>query len=64
MFTTQKYALILYYLIINYLIESVFCISKPMDLTWSFENNTIYWSGVQNFVFTKKLATTTEKGFW
>lgn len=55
----------LHLLIKIYIFSEVFGdFSKPLDLTWYFENSTIYWSGVQPFIFTKKLAVVTQKEFW
>lgn len=31
-------------------------LTKPIDLTWNFENDTLYWRGVQPFIFTKEFT--------
>ncbi|XP_028170554.1 uncharacterized protein LOC114360175 [Ostrinia furnacalis] len=35
-----------------------------IDLTHPFDNQTIYWPGVQNFVFTRKIANLEPDGSW
>lgn len=43
--------------------SSILCnLDGPLDLTWSFENDTIYWGNIQPFKFTKKVATTLPSG--
>lgn len=35
-----------------------------IDLTFPFDNNTVYWLNTQNFVFTKKLENYQQDGSW
>lgn len=35
-----------------------------IDLTHSFDKNTVYWSDSRNFTFTNKVADFTEDGSW
>ncbi|GLV44973.1 Cyclin A [Carabus blaptoides fortunei] len=51
-------------LLAYYMSELVLIEEKPVDLTWNFDNNTIYWVGVQPFTFTKVLAEFTKGNFW
>lgn len=36
----------------------------PVDLTWPFDNDTIYWTNSQPFVFTRKVAEIRRDGVW
>lgn len=39
-------------------------LTEVLDLTWKFDNDTIYWRGVTPFSFTKKIAKFREDGIW
>lgn len=38
-------------------------LKKLVDLTWQFDNNTIYWTGVQPFLYTKRVENN-DRGYW
>ncbi|KAF2882733.1 hypothetical protein ILUMI_23466 [Ignelater luminosus] len=39
-------------------------LEDTVDLTWSFDNDTIYWTNSQPFVFTRKIAEIRRDGVW
>ncbi|KAJ8964867.1 hypothetical protein NQ317_006452, partial [Molorchus minor] len=45
--------------------NGISCIKKNIvDLTWDFDNNTIYWTGIKPFVYTKMVGNSNERGYW
>lgn len=35
-----------------------------IDLSWEFDNNTVYVAGLKEFAFTKSSASLEERGYW
>ncbi|KAJ8963659.1 hypothetical protein NQ314_005450 [Rhamnusium bicolor] len=38
-------------------------LEKIVDLTWSFDNDTVYWTGIKPFTYTKKVENDA-RGYW
>lgn len=38
--------------------------SEMLDLSWKFDNDTVYWQGVKPFSYTKKFAGKRDDGLW
>ncbi|KAJ8923339.1 hypothetical protein NQ315_001897 [Exocentrus adspersus] len=54
---------VLHLFVLNACLCSFCDYKKIVDLTWDFDNNTSYWSGVQPFSYTKRVENE-ERGYW
>lgn len=62
-----KSQITMYFIIIFLLlkINLIKCeLNEEVDLTWSFDSSTIYWTGHQPFAFSKQTAELREDGSW
>lgn len=61
MFESEIMQIVSFFLVIS----GVLCVNNALyyDLSWGFDNNTIYWPNAKTFNFTKKIAGYNKK-FW
>lgn len=61
----QNLSIFLHYLVLHCFIVVILCnFGEYMDLSWSFDDKTVYWPGVQELTYTKAFEGYRNDGAW